>query len=105
MKTKNYALIAEGKHEYDITVQENENCTSYEMRYSQASHWSQGTRGEFILAATDTGNEICFNEKISKKMNYDTFLEMKLFMEFLMTYEGDIGPEFKTYEQITKNQK
>ena len=68
MKTKNYALIAEGKHEYDITVHKTDDSNSYEMRYSNGSQWATGTRGEHILSATDHGNGIKFTEKMT--MNY-----------------------------------
>ncbi len=102
MKIKNYALVNEGNHEYDISVIEKTKSTTYEMRYSESDQWTSHTKGEHILSAIDDGNGIRFTEKISKKMDYDFFTELRLFMEFINTNEGNISSEFKTYELINQ---
>jgi hypothetical protein len=100
MKTKNYALMSEGKHDYDITVIKTLGVTSYEMRYSEGDQWTSHTKGEHILSATDHGNGVLFTKKIKRDMDYSFFTELRLFMEFINSIEGNISNEFKTYEQI-----
>jgi hypothetical protein len=97
MKTTKHAILAEGKHEYDITVHETNESTSYEMRYSDSPIWTSHTRGEHILSATDHGNGIEFTQKIKRKMDYDVFTELKVFMDFIFKYESNIGPIYETY--------
>ena len=100
MKTKHYALISEGKHEYDISVIKTFESTSYEMRYSNGDQWTSDTKGEYILSATDHGNGIRFTEKIKRSMDYDFFTELRIFMEFINSIDGNISSKFNTYEQI-----
>jgi hypothetical protein len=100
MKTKHYALMSEGKHDYDITVIKTLGVTSYEMRYSKGDQWNSHTKGEHILSATDHGNGILFTKKFKRDMDYDNFTVIRLLMEFINSIEGNIANEFKTYEQI-----
>ena len=100
METKNYALMSDGKHEYDITVIKTYESTSYEMRYSNGAHWTPHTKGEHILSATDHGNGILFTKKFKRDMDYDNFTVIRLFMEFINSIEGNISNEYSTYEQI-----
>jgi hypothetical protein len=105
MKTTKHAIIAEGKHEYDITVHQTEEGTSYEMRYSDSSIWTSHTRGEHILSATDHGNGIKFTEKIRRSMDYDVFTELKVFMDFVFQYDGNIGPDYQVYSLSNQHKK
>ena len=100
MKTENYAIIADGKHEYDITVIKTEESTSYEMRHSNGDQWTEWTKGEHILSATDHGNGIKFTEKIKRSMDYDKFTELRILMDFIDNFDGNISQEYKTYKQI-----
>jgi len=100
MKTENFAILADGKHEYDITVHKTTESTSYEMSYSNADQWSECTKGEHILSATDNGNGIQFTEKIKRSMDYDNFTELRIMMEFIQNYDGNISADYKTYKQI-----
>jgi hypothetical protein len=97
MKTTKYAIMGDGDHEYDITVYKTDESTSYEMRYSNSPIWTSHTRGEHILSATDHGNGIEFTEKIKRKMDYDVFTELKVFMEFIYKFDVNIGPNYETY--------
>ena len=100
MEKKNYVLISEGKHEYDITVIKTYESTSYEMRCSNGDQWNSETKGEYILSAIDHGNGIQFREKIKRSMDYSGFTELRLFMEFINSIDGNITSEFSTYKQI-----
>jgi|NOAtaT_7_FD_contig_41_865726_length_1148_multi_3_in_0_out_0_2 hypothetical protein len=100
MKTENYAILADGNHEYDITVHQTDESTSYEMRYSNSPIWSSHTRGEHILSATDHGNGIKFTEKIKRSMDYDNFTELRVLMNFIQDFDGNISQEYKTFKQI-----
>jgi hypothetical protein len=100
MKTENFAIIANGKHEYDITVTKTDESTSYEMRYSNGDQWTEWTKAEHILSATDHGNGIKFTEKIKRSMDYDNFTELRLLMQFINNYESNISQEYTTYKQI-----
>jgi len=94
-----YAILSDGNHEYDITVIKTENSTSYEMRYSKGEQWTSHTRGEHILSATDDGNGIKFTDKFKKNMDYDKFVELKIFLDFI--YSQDKNPQvFETYQKI-----
>lgn len=103
MKLENYAIIADSKHEYDVIVIKTEMSTSYAMRYSNGEQWSDITKGQHILSATDDGDGIKFTEKIKRSMGYDNFVELRLFMEFIHNYDENLSPEYKTYKQIHKN--
>jgi len=96
MKTTKHVILADGNHEYDITVYQTDEGTSYEMRFSNSPIWTSHTRGEHILSATDHGNGIKFTEKIKRSMDYDNFTELKVFMDFIYQW-GNIGPDYKTY--------
>jgi hypothetical protein len=90
MKTENCEIIADGKHEYVITVIKTDESTSYEMRYSNGDQWNEWTKGEHIFSATDHGNGIKFNEKIKSSMEYDNFTELRLLMQFINNYDGNL---------------
>lgn len=100
MKTENYAILSQGKHEYDIRVIKTDESTSYEMRYSNGDQWTPHTKGEHIISATDHGNGIKFTEKIKRSMDYDVFTELRILMNFIQKYDDTIGFEYQTYKQI-----
>lgn len=101
---KNYVIIADGNHEYDITVFETSEVTSFEMRYSQSEQWTSHNRGEHIMSATDFGDGIKFSQKLKKRFDYDFFGELKIFTEFVYNYGTGIGPVYEIYKKPnTKN--
>lgn len=96
-----YAILSDGNHEYDIIVIETENSKSYEMRYSNGEQWRDHTKGEHILSATDDGNRITFTEKFKKRLEYDKFIELKIFLDFIHNQDKD--PQvYETYQKINQ---
>lgn len=104
MKKKIYAIITEGNHEYDITVIKTNDTITYEMCYTESLRWSSEFRGELILCATDDGNGIKFTKKIKRSMDYCSFNELGLFMEFI-NRDGNISPEYNIYLQTKTKTK
>jgi hypothetical protein len=101
MKTSKFAIITDdGKHDYDITVFEAESSKSYQMSYSNGSQWTEHTRGEHILTATDHGNGVRINEKIGKNIDYDKLTELKIMLDFIYKYDDNIAPSYEIYEKL-----
>ncbi len=96
---KNYAIIADGNYEYDISVIQTDESTSFEMRYSQSEQWTSHTRGEHIMSATDHGDGIKFTQKFKKSFDYDFFCELKIFTDFVYNYGTGIGSSYEIYEK------
>lgn len=78
----------ENKHEYDIFADDSDDGTKYSLHYSNASHWTYP--GELVLECVDTGNEIKFSEKLGKKIDYSTFGEVIILMNFVRGFDKNL---------------
>lgn len=91
MEKKFIVLNSDGEHDYDITVIETEKGVEYSLYKSSGQHWRYQHQGELTLKMINTGNEIKFDRKIGKEMDYCDVLELHL----LLSLERCLNPEFK----------
>lgn len=94
-----YAIIsASGSHDYDIEVIKTEQSTSYSMTYSKAEHWT--VPGEHILTITDDGNDMHFNPKLKKVIDYAQFFELSVLTDFIKGFDTILMEEYHIYQLI-----
>lgn len=98
-KNMNYAIItAKGSHDYDIQVIKTEHSTTYSMCYSKAEHWHEP--GMHLQTITDDGNDIHFNVKLKKTMDYATFVELAILLDFVKNKDTHLMDEYNIYKLI-----
>ncbi len=68
------------EHEYNISVEENNNGILYKLYYS-ARGWTEHTKNKLALSLFDDGNSVKFN-KVIKSCDYGLFFEMRLLINF-----------------------
>lgn len=94
-----YAIIsAKGSHDYDIEVIKTEHSTSYSMCYSKAEHWT--VPGEHLQTISDDGNDIHFNVKLKKTVDYATFVELSILLDFIRNQDTRLTEEYNIYKLI-----
>lgn len=72
-----------GRHEYDIHVENTSLGTKYSLIRSQAGHWSEHAKGETVVAIADDGDQIILSKHITKNLGYDTAAELFILMSFI----------------------
>ncbi len=100
-KSGTYAVLANVKdtieHEYQITFKRTKDVVKYTMSYSDASFWSDGTRGSVIITCTDDGNK--FNLKYAediklKSLEYHHAEHLFVLLKFMKKID-DIKCKYK----------
>jgi hypothetical protein len=86
-----FKIMSKDHHEYDILVFKVDEETVYELRYSYMSLWSEP--GELILMAMDNGNDIKFDRKMKKIVDYGDFSERLILMNFIKEYDKHLMSE------------
>jgi len=72
-----------GRHEYDIHVEDTDRGTKYSLIRSQAGHWSDHAKGQTVVAIMDDGDAITLSKHITKELGYDTAAELFILMSFI----------------------
>jgi hypothetical protein len=94
---KHYTLInTEGVHEYDMIVDKLRDGTMYTLKRSKNELWSNP--GEVIMEVSDDGDNIRFDKKISRTMNYCDFAELYIMMAFIKNYDTEMIQGYSVYE-------
>ena len=92
-----YAIITtSGSHDYDIEVIKTEQSTSYSMTYSKAEHWN--LPGDHILTITDDGDNMHFNPKLKKLIDYAQFFELSVLTDFIKSFDKILMEEYNVYQ-------
>lgn len=86
-----FKVISKEHHEYDILVFKTDEETIYELRYAYTSLWSEP--GELILMAMDNGNDIEFDRKMKKAVEYSEFAERLVLMNFIKYHDKHLMTE------------
>ena len=78
-------LDTDGKHEYDIIVDETDKGSLFSIYLSNGSQWNEHAKGELSMTMLDTGNGVVFTPSLSEldysQLNYVrllTGLELEL---------------------------
>ena len=82
---ENFKIMSKEYHEYDIQVTKREEVTLYELRYSNMNLWTEP--GKLVLSALDNGDDIEFDRKMKKVVDYGTFAERLILMKFIKEYD------------------
>lgn len=94
---KNYTLINfEGVHEYDMIVDKLIDGTMYTLKRSKNGLWTNP--GETVMEVSDDGDNILFDKKIGKTMNYCDFAELYIMMAFIKNYDKEMIQGYSVYE-------
>lgn len=84
-KVEKFKVMSKDHHEYDITVSKVDEGTIYELRYSNLHLWTEP--GKLVLSALDNGNDIEFDRKMKKVVDYGAFAERIILMNFIKEYD------------------
>jgi len=89
-----------GRHEYDLHVQETDRGTKYSLIRSKAGHWSEHAQGETVCAIFDDGDGYRLSKHVTRDMGYDTMAELYILMAFINS-QGNINCFFMgTIEEV-----
>mgnify|MGYP000993945859 CR=1 FL=1 len=80
--------------EYIISVITDSIGTSYMMRRSKASSWSEDVRDKRVLTITDTGDNMIVDPKLGKKLEYDVYAELLILMNFIKSKDKNLTEEY-----------
>jgi len=72
-----------GRHEYDIRVQETNRGTKYSLVRSQAGHWSDCVKGHTVCAVIDDGDGFKLSKHVTRYMDYAIMAEIFILMSFI----------------------
>jgi hypothetical protein len=72
-----------GRHEYDIHVEETNKGTKYSLIRSKAGHWSDSAKGKTVAAIMDNGDELILSKHIKQRLGYDVAAELFILMCFI----------------------
>lgn len=72
-----------GRHEYDIHVEETDRGTKYSLIRSKAGHWSENCKDKTVCAIIDNGDEMKLSKHITSTIGYDTAAELFILMSFI----------------------
>ena len=72
-----------GRHEYDIHVENTNLGTKYSLVRSQAGHWSDSAKGKTVVAILDDGDDMTLSKHVTKRLGYDVASELFILMSFI----------------------
>lgn len=72
-----------GRHEYNLYVEESDKGTKYSLIRSQAGHWSEDAKGQTVVAIMDDGDSMLLSKHVTKNLQYDTAAELFILMSFI----------------------
>ena len=72
-----------GRHEYDIQVEDTNRGTKYSLIRSNAGHWSEGAQGKTVCAVIDDGDGFRLSKHVSRDMDYAIMSELFILMSFI----------------------
>jgi hypothetical protein len=72
-----------GRHEYDIHVEDTDRGTKYSLIRSQAGHWSDSAKGQTVVAILDDGDDMTLSKHVTKRLRYDLAAELFILMSFI----------------------
>jgi len=72
-----------GRHEYDIHVEETNRGTKYSLIRSKAGHWSDYAKDKKVVAILDDGDGMRLSKHITRDLGYDTAAELFILMSFI----------------------
>ena len=72
-----------GRHEYDIHVEDTNRGTKYSLIRSQAGHWSDDAKEKTVVAIIDDGDGYKLSKHVTKDLGYDTAAELFILMSFI----------------------
>lgn len=72
-----------GRHEYDIHVEETNGGTKYSLIRSKAGHWSEHAQEKTVCAILDDGDGYKLSKHITRNLGYDTAAELFILMSFI----------------------
>ena len=72
-----------GRHEYDIHVEETNGGIKYSLIRSKADHWSENAQGETVCAIFDDGDGYRLSKHVTRDLGYDTAAELFILMSFI----------------------
>ena len=91
-----------GRHEYDIHVEDTIIGKKYSLIRSQAGHWADDAKGQTVVAIADDGDQMILSKHITKNLGYDTAAELFILMSFI-NKQGLTNCFFMgTVEEVTK---
>ena len=83
---ENFKIMSKtDNHEYDIQVTTVDEGRIYDLRYSNSGIWAEP--GKLVLSALDNGNDIEFDRKMKKLVDYGVFAERLILMNFIKYYD------------------
>lgn len=72
-----------GRHEYDIHVEQTNRGIKYSLIRSKAEHWSDSAKDKKVCAIIDSGDGIRLSKHITEDLGYDTAAELFILMAFI----------------------
>lgn len=98
MEIKQFVVLCDGEHEYNIFEKENKKGHRVlVLKYSDAEFWNSSIRGKTVLTLTDTGNGIKLSKNI-KSLGYDDFAEIRILMNFAKATNSNEFDRNSTYQ-------
>ena len=72
-----------GRHEYDLQVENTDAGTKYSLIRSQADQWSDNAKSQTVCAILDDGDGYKLSKHVTRDMGYDTMAELFILMSFI----------------------
>ena len=87
METKRYIISDEnGNHEYDLTIENNDDVKVLTLSFSYSKEWVEHIRGTVAMQMFDDGNGVRFSKKL-KHLDYSELLHVRLLIN--LEYKTD----------------
>lgn len=93
---KTFKIFAAGKHDYDVCIEETDEGTLYSLYRSDAIHWT--FPGELVISAKDDGNIIKLSQKMGKKIDYSTLVEIKILFNMIVNQDKNMTHQHEAIE-------
>ena len=98
---REYKIFDKDLHEYTIAVEESEKGTTYVMRLSENSAWTEP--GKEILRVHDDAHsgQYVFSKKLDKKLECSDLVELRILLNVISLDQPNLAPDYQAI-QVTK---
>jgi hypothetical protein len=92
---KQYKIFDKDVHEYTITVDKSEKGSTYFMKRSGNSAWTEPGKEILKVHEDDRAGQYVFSRGLGKKFEYSDLVELQILLNIITLDQPNLSPEYQ----------
>jgi hypothetical protein len=92
---KEYKIFDKDVHEYTITVDKSEKGSTYVMKLSGNSSWTEPGKELLKVHEDEFAGQYVFSSSLGKKFEYSDLVELRILLNVITIDQSNLSPEYR----------